>query len=197
MCPTPGELELFAGQEEVEIMPRFDSPVMWLIGGDLGPFKAGIPTKVPLWIALHLRAQNKCKIVPLPWLNKAYLEQLKDIEIKSALFTKMPSEHYMAVTRMIFEVCPQDIPEADDVKLLIKDIWDSRMSKLRTAVRTFIDKGASWAKVDNLTQLEMCSIRPFFTHSLEQLHRFRKTIQVARLYAAGNSSEDVRRRLRM
>lgn len=96
------------------------------------------------------------------------------------------------------------------------------MSKLRTAVLTFIDKGASWAKVDNLTQMEMCSIRPFFPHSLEQLHRFRKvknishanttsnetyilkyfnfrfqTIQVARLYAAGNSSSDVRRQLRM
>lgn len=48
------------------------------------------------------------------------------------------------------------------------------MAKLRTAVLTFIDKGASWAKVDNLTQLEMCSIRPFFPHALEQLHRFRK-----------------------
>jgi len=48
------------------------------------------------------------------------------------------------------------------------------MSKLRTAVHLFIEKGASWAKVDHLTQLEMCSIRPFFPHALEQLHRFRK-----------------------
>jgi len=47
------------------------------------------------------------------------------------------------------------------------------MSKLQAAIALFIEKGASWAKVDNLTQLEMCAIRPFFPHSLEHLHRFR------------------------
>ena len=79
MSPTPEELEYFAGQEEVEIMPRFECTTMWLITGDLGPFKPGIPVKIPLWIALHIRAQNKCKIVPPPWMGKAYLEQLKEL----------------------------------------------------------------------------------------------------------------------
>src|SRR5687768_1084535 len=120
MSPNPEELEYFAGQEEVEIMPRFECTTMWLITGDLGPFKPGVPVKIPLWIALHLRAQNKCKLIPPTWMNKEYLEQLKDLEAKSPLFTKMPSENYMTISKMIFEICPQDIPDADDVKVLIK-----------------------------------------------------------------------------
>lgn len=64
------------------------------------------------------------------------------------------------------------------ITFYLKDLWDSRLSKLRTAVLTFIEQGATWAKVDNLCQIEMCAIRPFFTHSLEHLHRFRKVIEI-------------------
>lgn len=120
MAVTPEELEFYAGQEEVEILPRFDCQTMWLIAGDLGPFKAGIPARVPLWIALYFRAQNKCKLIPPNWMSKTSLEAIKDQEQKSPLFTKMPSEHYMAMAKMIFEICPQDILDADDVKVLIK-----------------------------------------------------------------------------
>jgi hypothetical protein len=37
----------------------------------------------------------------------------------------------------------------------------------------FIEKGATFAKVDNLTRLEMATVRPFFPQALEQLHRLR------------------------
>lgn len=117
---TPDEIEFIAGQEEVEVIPRFDSGNIWLITGDMGPFKAGIPCKVPLWLALHLRAQNKCKVKPPEWMNKLYLEQLKNGEIASALFTKMPTDHYMPITKMMFAICPQDVPDADEVKVLVK-----------------------------------------------------------------------------
>jgi len=55
-----------------------------------------------------------------------------------------------------------------------QDIWDNRIAKLRTFMLTFIETGASYAKVDNLTSLEMSTVRPFFPHSLEQLHRIKK-----------------------
>jgi len=143
MYPTPSELEFFAGQEDIEILPRFDSPMMWLISGDLGPFKAGIPIKVPLWIALHFRAQNKCKIIAPLWMSKGYLEELKEVEGKSPLFTKMPSEHYMAVAKMVFDVCPQDIPDADCVKLLFKvsgEEFTKKLVKRRTSHLSSVDE---------------------------------------------------------
>jgi len=120
MSLTPEELEFFAQEEEVEVMPTSEIPTMWLITGDVGPFEVGMPIKIPLWIALQLRADNKCNIIAPSWMTLSSMEKVKEIEAKTALFSKMPSNHYMTVAKLLFELCPQDIPDADAVKLLIK-----------------------------------------------------------------------------
>ena len=40
-----------------------------------------------------------------------------------------------------------DIPRADDVRTLIKDIWDLRVAKLRSSIDTFVKSDATHAKV--------------------------------------------------
>lgn len=35
---------------------------------------------VPLWIAIHLRKQQKCRIVPPTWMDKDILEEIKETE---------------------------------------------------------------------------------------------------------------------
>ena len=40
-----------------------------------------------------------------------------------------------------------DIPRADEVKTLIKDIWDLRMAKLRSSIDVFVKSDATYAKV--------------------------------------------------
>ena len=40
-----------------------------------------------------------------------------------------------------------DIPRADEIRTLIKDIWDLRISKLRSSVDDFVAQGATHAKV--------------------------------------------------
>ena len=40
-----------------------------------------------------------------------------------------------------------DIPHADETRTLIKDIWDLRISKLRSSVDTFVKSDATHAKV--------------------------------------------------
>lgn len=42
---------------------------------------------------------------------------------------------------------PQDIPRADEVKTLIKDIWDLRIAKLRSSMNEFIKSDSLHAKV--------------------------------------------------
>ena len=39
----------------------------FLIQGKVGPFKAGLETHVPLWLALQLKASDKCKIYEPFW----------------------------------------------------------------------------------------------------------------------------------
>lgn len=42
-----------------------------------------------------------------------------------------------------------DISRADEVKILIKDIWDLRVAKLRSSIDMFVKSDATHAKVDN------------------------------------------------
>lgn len=36
--------------------------------------------KVPLWLAIHLRKQQKCRIVPPVWMDIDRLEEIKEEE---------------------------------------------------------------------------------------------------------------------
>jgi len=45
-----------------------------------GPFKAGLPLHIPLWLAIHLRKQQKCRIVPPNWMDRDILEDKKEEE---------------------------------------------------------------------------------------------------------------------
>jgi len=173
-------LEFMAEKELVEIVPKFSLDMLCLLEGTLGPFRAGLPIRVPLWVAMDFRRRERCTLVPPHWMNTVTLEQLKnDEKNEPKRFIKMPTDNYMAVSNIIFRACAQDIPEADKVQILVKDIWDNRVSKLRTAVLEFIDKGATWAKMDNLTQMEMATVRPFFPEALEHLHRIRESSEEA------------------
>ena len=40
-----------------------------------------------------------------------------------------------------------DIPKADEIRTLVKDIWDLRTAKLRSSIDTFVKSDASHAKV--------------------------------------------------
>ena len=48
---------------------------------------------------------------------------------------------------MIKSSATQDIPKADEVKTLIKDIWDLRIAKLRSSMNEFIKSDSLHAKV--------------------------------------------------
>ena len=48
-----------------------------------------------------------------------------------------------------------DIPHADETRTLIKDIWDIRISKLRSSIDTFVKSEATHAKVSRqVTQIQ-------------------------------------------
>lgn len=66
-----------------------------------------------------------------------------------------------------------DIPRATEVRTIIKDIWDIRMSKLRSSVDLLVKNTGSYAAVDNLTLMELNSVRPLLPHALDQIHRMK------------------------
>lgn len=86
-------------------------------------------------------------------------------------FTKMPNPHYMVEAKLILNTAAEDIPRAEEIRTIIKDIWDIRMAKLRTSMDAFIREGGSYAKLDHLTAMEINSVRPLLPHALDQLFR--------------------------
>ncbi|CAD7080135.1 unnamed protein product [Hermetia illucens] len=140
----------------------------------VGPFRAGLPVHIPLWLAVHLRRQRKCRIVPPQWMDVDTLEEIKEEEKRSKFFTKMPSDNYMVEAQLIFGCAAEDIPRCDEIRTIIKDIFDIRESKLRTSVDAFIKGEGTYAKLDNLTLLEMHAIRPILPHALDHISRYQR-----------------------
>ncbi|XP_046391196.1 probable DNA replication complex GINS protein PSF2 [Ischnura elegans] len=173
----PAEVEFLAEKLMVEIVPNFNFDRVYLISGEVGPFRAGLPVKVPIWMAVNLRQRQKCRILVPDWMDVEKLEQVKEEESASRFFTKMPSEHYMAEAQLILSTCGEDVPRADEIRTALKDLWDMRMSKLRASVDVFIKSGGTHARLDHLTLMELNSVRPLLPHALDQLQRLRRNTQ--------------------
>ncbi len=77
----PSEVEFLAEKETVKIIPNFSHNEVFLIGGDVGPFNAGMPVDVPLWMAINLKQRQKCRIQPPDWMD---VGKCKLIKLKTA-----------------------------------------------------------------------------------------------------------------
>ena len=72
----PSEVEFMGEKQLVSIVPNFSCSQIHLISGSVGPFRAGLPLKVPIWLALNLKQQQKCQIVPQEWMDTEYLSDI-------------------------------------------------------------------------------------------------------------------------
>ncbi|XP_066970463.1 DNA replication complex GINS protein PSF2 [Macrobrachium rosenbergii] len=168
------EVEFLAEKLPITIVPNFSQDKLYLISGDVGPFNPGLPMEVPLWLGINLRQRGRCRLVPPEWMDAEKLAEKKDEESQSKNFTKMPCEHYLVVAQLVLAAAPEDIPNSQQIKTLIKDIWDLRIAKLRSSVAEFIQSEGTRAKLDHLTLIEINTVRPFLPHSLDHLYRFSK-----------------------
>lgn len=79
----PAEVEFLAENQMVSIVPNFNFERIYLISGDIGPFRAGLPVQVPIWMATNLRQRQKCRIIAPDWMDTEKLEQVKEEESQS------------------------------------------------------------------------------------------------------------------
>ncbi|XP_003384647.1 PREDICTED: DNA replication complex GINS protein PSF2-like [Amphimedon queenslandica] len=167
------EIEFLAEKELVTVVPNFSEDKITLVTGDYGPFNPSMPTTVPLWLAVSLKKQQRCHIQPPEWLNVDMLTQKKQDEKESELFVEMPSNHFIEIATILLDNASDDITQPDEVRALIKDISDARAAKLKKGIVDMVVERATHGKVDNLTPMEVTSVRSFLTQSLDQLHILR------------------------
>lgn len=94
----------------------------------------------------------------------------------------MPSEHYIVEAKLLLGCAADDIPNADSIRTIIKDIWDIRMAKIRKSVDVLIKSSSSYAKIDHLTLMEINSMRPILPHAMDQIYRLKVLVRVIYAY---------------
>lgn len=83
----PAEVEFIAEKTNIQVIPNFNhTNVIHLISGDVGPFRAGLPILVPLWMAVNLKQRQKCRILTPEWMDVEKLEQKKEEEKDSKYY---------------------------------------------------------------------------------------------------------------
>ncbi|EJW78719.1 hypothetical protein WUBG_10373 [Wuchereria bancrofti] len=111
---TPEQCEFIAGNEWIQINPQFNLDELRLICGDIGPFEAGMPIWVPLWIAVTLRKRRKCTIIPPEWLCVEELKKLVIAESGTNAFGQVP-RFYLEIAHMFVQYAKEDLPDSDMV----------------------------------------------------------------------------------
>uniref|UniRef100_A0A061QMR5 Dna replication complex gins protein psf2-like n=1 Tax=Tetraselmis sp. GSL018 TaxID=582737 RepID=A0A061QMR5_9CHLO len=99
---SPQELEFFAEDELVQIVPNFSLPqdtTLDCVSGEYGPFQPNILAEVPLWMALALHKRKRCAIRPPEWMNPDNLQNVYEEERREhTVFQALPF-HYVEVCR--------------------------------------------------------------------------------------------------
>lgn len=91
----PSEVEFLGEKRLVSIIPNFNLDVIYLISGSVGPFRAGLPVKVPIWLAVCLKQKQKCRIINQEWMEVEDLNERKEMEKMS----KYVSSSWKFITR--------------------------------------------------------------------------------------------------
>ncbi|TKS70074.1 GINS protein PSF2 [Collichthys lucidus] len=180
----PSEVEFLAEKEVVKIIPNFSLDKVYLIGGDLGPFNPGLPVGCPRVAGSEPKTETEVSGLFLlhGWMlvstvHADKLEEMRDLERKEDAFTPVPSPYYMELTKLLLNYASDNIPKADEIRTLVKDIWDTRVAKLRLSADSFISQMEAHAKLDNLTLMEINTIRSFLLDSLNCMYKLRSNLQ--------------------
>uniref|UniRef100_A0A670IYN0 GINS complex subunit 2 n=1 Tax=Podarcis muralis TaxID=64176 RepID=A0A670IYN0_PODMU len=70
-----------------------------------------------------------------------------------------------------------NIPRADEIRTLVKDIWDTRIAKLRLSADSFVRQQEAHARLDNLTLMEINTTGAFLTQALDHMYKLRTNLQ--------------------
>ncbi|CAH0486756.1 unnamed protein product [Peronospora farinosa] len=176
---SASETEFLAEQELIVIMPHFhlreNNGLLNFISGDFGPFQPGITTHVPLWLAIMLKQLHKCRILAPSWLSVDYLTSRLEREKSSEVFEELPF-HYLEIASLLLKNAPEDLDQSEHIRSLLEDLQNVRQDKIRNGLSKIagdVQSGetAFVIQMNNISALEINSVREFMLGSLDQFYR--------------------------
>jgi GINS complex subunit 2 len=133
---------------------------------------------------MHLKKKQQCRIVPPNWMDKDLLEDKKEEEKRVAHFTQLPSEEFMTISKVVFGFASEEVAAIEEIKTIIKDIFDIRQAKLRGAIDAFfagrdqLEDPTHEVSFNNLTTFEINSVKPFFPYAADFVARYGRVSQM-------------------
>lgn len=130
--------------------------------------------QVPLWVALILKSQDKCNIVPPDWLNYAYLKEKYDDEKKfTDLFSTLPW-NWLEVSRILLAKAPDDLSDStSQLHSIIQDLREVRQLKSRRGLR---ELNESNIQLNGLSLMEINELRPFVLSVMGKLRELHDSV---------------------
>jgi GINS complex subunit 2 len=135
---------------------------------------------LPLWVALILKSQDKCNIVPPDWLTVAHLKARYDDELaQPTRFSTLPW-HWLETSKILLARAPDDLADPTaQLKLVIQDLREVRLVKSRRGLHELNELNI---QLDGLSLLEINELRPFVLGVMNKLRQ---------LHAAAGASDSV------
>lgn len=166
----PSEVEYLAtSTTDVQIVPLTSIDKARFLSGVYGPFRPPQRTKVPLWLALNLKRKGKCYVVPPDWMLAENLKNTLHAETTTLAFAQVPF-HYVSIAKVILDVASDDVPQADEVRAMLKDLREARQSKISEGLSML---NPYHLEMTNISYSELCELRPFFSTAFSNLRSMR------------------------
>lgn len=179
----------------IGILPQFDfdGTLPILSSVPVGPFKAGIETKVPLWMAVLLQQRSFAVIVPPQWwttenLAKIIAHEKSDVSLFST-GQELPADYYEISKRLTSTRNPPEHSEA--MKLLIEDLFEIRLDKLRQQFQNLLAESTESdpkITVDGIGTQELAILQSFTSQALEDQYALAAAEKAAPKEVAGGSA---------
>ncbi|KAK9482918.1 hypothetical protein V1527DRAFT_430533 [Lipomyces starkeyi] len=164
----PSEISFLAENSLVTIIPRQAMESIELIGGTIPSMRPMRRIDVPIWVAVLLKKQSRCNIVPPDWLSEENLKITYDAEAANMtrFSANLPWE-WVEVGELILGSAPDDLSSPPHViRNLLRDIREVRQAKARAGLKNLND---SYLQLDNVGAMELNEIRSFVTMAMNQL----------------------------
>lgn len=98
---------------------------------------------MPLWLAMILKKEGKCRIIMPEWMRlnhlKEVLEKDRSLDLSNDQSLASLPDHYIEISRLLLENCEDDIADAHEVRSVIDAIVKVRENRLNEFRGTVVD----------------------------------------------------------
>ncbi|RPA83631.1 Psf2-domain-containing protein [Ascobolus immersus RN42] len=146
-------------------------PPLHLISGTIPAMIPPQRISIPLWLALLLKKQKRCNIIPPDWMAYEHLElALKEENENAARFTDKLPYRWLEISELLLDGAADDFPQygnnarrgegdGGDIRVLLRGLREIRQAKARAGMNENL--GGAYVQMTGLGLMEVTELKPY------------------------------------